>query len=223
MNPYLLFHEAHPTILEKVKAGATIIDCGCMVSPDLRQLAYEGARTDNMYAFDIIPGYFDIGYDFYNDRERFKGKFLTADGLKPLDETPLGNLKGSIDIIWSPKFLHIWDRETQIAVAAKLVALLKPQPGSMFVGSQNGLPVAEEIPISGDLPGLGKSFFTGNADSIKEMWTELAAQTGTKWNVEARLFDLRTIGLHEDDGSEYKRKTGYNLQWTATLLEPPSS
>ena len=39
------------------------------------------------------------------------------------------------------------------------------------------------------------------------------------WEVEAWLVDLRTLGLHRDDGSEYAKYTGYNLQWTATLLE----
>lgn len=56
-----------------------------------------------------------------------------------------------------------------------------------------------------------------NAEALKEMWNEVAELTGTRWAVDSRLFDLRTIGLHKDDGSEYKRRTGYNLQWTAAL------
>ena len=68
--------------------------------------------------------------------------------------------------------------------------------------------------------GQQKTFFIGNVETIKEIWTEVGKRSGTKWNVDARLLDLRSIGLHEDDGSMYKKKTGYNLQWTATLIEP---
>lgn len=101
-----------------------------------------------------------------------------------------------------------------------MVELLRPVPGSLFCGSQNGLPEPEEMPlVHGAFDGQQKTFFLGNADTLKEMWNEVAARTGTKWNVESRLLDLRTIGLHNDDGSPYKRKTGYNLQWTVTLLE----
>ena len=179
-----------------------------------------------MYGFDIEPRFFDIGFDFYNDRDRWKGSFFAANALQEFDSSSLGDLKGKIDIMWSPKFLHIWSRSRQVDVAARLVALLKPQPGSLFVGSQNGLPEPEELPMpmtNGSFEGQQDTIYMGNADSIKDMWDEVAERTSTKWNLESRLLDLRTIGMHRDDGSYYKKKTGYVLQWTATLLEPPTS
>ena len=195
-----------------------------MFAPDLRYLAHKGAPTESMYAFDIEPQFFDLGFQFYNDADRWKGEFFAANGLEELDASSLGQLKGKIDIIWSPKFLHLWDRPHQIEVAARMVSFLKPQPGSLFCGSQNGLPEAEEAPIAeGAFAGQQKSFFLGNADTIKEIWNEVAARTGTEWNVESRLLDMRTLGMHKDDGSPYKKRTGYNLQWTATLLGPPSN
>lgn len=126
-----------------------------MISPDLRQLAYEGAPTDKMYAFDIEPRFFDVGYDFYNDRDHFKATFMTVDGTKAIDETPLRDLKGKLDIIWCPKFLHLFNRAGQIETAARLIQLLKPQAGSMFVGSQNGFPEPNETPISNSADGSG--------------------------------------------------------------------
>lgn len=103
LNPYIILHEACDKILERVKNGATIIDCGCMFAPDLRYLAYKGAPTDKMYAFDIKPDFFHLGFDFYNDRDRWKGTFFAADGLQELDASPLGDLKGEVDIVWAPK------------------------------------------------------------------------------------------------------------------------
>lgn len=217
LNSYLLLHPAHTMILSRLKEGASILDCGCMISPDLRQLAYEGAPTENMYAFDIESGFFDVGYNFYRDRSTFKGTFFAADGYKDLDETELAKYKGFFDIIWAPKFLHLWDRATQITMAAKFVKLLKPQPGSMFVVSQNGYPDTLEIPIA-PRPGGNSTFWAGNAETTKEDWAKVAELTGMKWDLEVRLFDLRTNGMHKDDGSEYKKRTGYNLQWTAKMV-----
>lgn len=92
LNPYILLHEAHDIMIERIKDGASILDCGCMISPDLRQLAYEGAPTAKMHGFDIEPGFFDIGYDFYRDRDSFKATFFTADVQGDFDGNPLRQL-----------------------------------------------------------------------------------------------------------------------------------
>ena len=184
-----------------------------MFAPDLRQLTYEGAPTAKMCGFDIASGFFDISYKFYNDKDRFKGRLFAADIFDDSPESPLNQLDGTLDIVWAPKFIHLFDKATQVEVAARLVKLLKPQPGSLFGASQNGLPEAEEV----QLPG-GRTAFLGNANTAKELWSQVEERTGTRWHFESRLLDLRTIGMHKEDGSEYKRKTGYNLQWTATML-----
>lgn len=177
-----------------------------------------------MYGFDIEKRFFDIGFDFYQDRDRWQGEFFAADGTKHLDSSRLGKLKGQVDVVWCPKYLHLYDREHQVQVACNLVQLLRRQAGSMFVGSQNGLPEPEEVPLNGQgFEGQQETFFIGNSETLKEIWAEVARRTGTRWNVDARLLDLRTIGLHKDDGSLYKKKTGYNLQWTATLIEPSTT
>jgi hypothetical protein len=188
-----------------------------MISPDLRQLAFEGAPTGSMYGFDIEPGFFNIGHDFYKDRETFEATFVEADGFAELDTTALGQYKGKFDIIWCPKFIHLWDRPNQNKLAARLVQLLKPQPGSMFLGSQNGLPEPQDLIMTQRLNETPTKFF-GNADTVKEDWQEVAKLTGMSWDVKARLLDLRDLGLHKDDGSTYKRITGYNLQWTAAIV-----
>lgn len=174
-----------------------------------------------MYGFDIESRFFDLGFDFYHDRDRWEGEFFAADGTKTLDSSPLGKLKTNIDVVWCPKYLHLYDREHQVAVACNLVQLLRLQAGSMFVGSQNGLPESDETPLNGrGFEGQQDTSFIGNDKTIKEIWAEVARRTRTKWNIDALLLDLRTIGLHKDDGSMYKKKTGYNLQWTAMLIEP---
>ncbi|KAF7192322.1 Methyltransferase adrK [Pseudocercospora fuligena] len=195
LNSYLRLHISYDTVLDRVKAGASILDCGCMIAPDLRELAYAGTPSDKMYGFDIQSEFFDIGYDFYKDRNSFKAHFFPADVVKDFSESELASLAGQIDIICLGQ-------------------------ESMFLGSQNGYPGGHDILIrDGSQRILPQSdrIFLGDAEQIKEIWTEVGEKTNTKWKVESRLLDLRTIGLHDDDGSPYKKFTGYNLQWTATM------
>ncbi|KAF2231473.1 hypothetical protein EV356DRAFT_506853 [Viridothelium virens] len=218
LNPSILIHASHDRILSRLKAGASIVDCGCMIAPDLRQLAYEGAPSNKMYGFDVEPRFFDLSFDFYNDRSSFQGKLLEADIFK--SQSPLKDLEGQMDIIWCAKFMHLFNRDTQIAVAARLIKLLKPAPGTMFVGSQNGFPVDYEVPLStGGQYSRVKGFWLGSKEGMEKLWKEVSDETGTKWEVDVRLLDLRTLGMHQDDGSEDKRRTGYNLQWTCTRVD----
>lgn len=172
-----------------------------------------------MYGFEIEPRFFDVGFNFYQDKDVWKGHFFKGDVFGTGTDSDLGKLEGKLDIVWAAKIIHLFERDTQIKVAANLVRLLKPKPGSLFVGSQNGYPENFSVPIAKTMfPGQGRNFWMANKEGFEQMWKEVAEQTGTRWNVEANLLDLRTVGLHEDDGSEYKKWTGYNLQFTCTLI-----
>jgi hypothetical protein len=160
-----------------------------------------------MYGFDIESRFSNLSLDLYHDRDRWEGKIFPADGTKDLDSPPWGKFKGEVDVVWCPKHLHLYDREHQVPVACNLVQLLRSQAGNMFVGSQNGLQESEETPLCGrGFEGQQETFFIGNDKTIKEIWAEVARRTGTKWNIDARLVDLRTIGLHKDDGTLKRRR-----------------
>lgn len=217
LNPYILLlpQTQYERILEKAKSGASIVDCACMVAPDLRQMAWDGAPTENMYGFDLEEEFSDIGFDLFNDGQKWEGQFFQADAMKAFEETKLGTLVGKMDIVWCAKFVHLFDRAGQIDMMSRLVSLLKPQAGSMFVGSQNGFPGGKEVKIADGKRFANQTdrFLLADAPEVREMWREVAERTGTDWEIEARLLDMSTIGLHEDDGSPYKKLTGYNLQW----------
>ncbi|GAB7349505.1 hypothetical protein MBLNU459_g0213t1 [Dothideomycetes sp. NU459] len=245
LNRFIELHPSYQAMLSAVKRGAIIVDCGCFIGQDLRWLAYQGAPTDNMYGVDIEPAWFPIAYDFYRDRDSFKGHFLHADILAAAtvahDDagSPFAPLCGAVDILWAAKFLHLFSRTGQINAVERLMPLLK-RPGGIIVGSQNGLPEAADIPVvtelSAALPGAAiaaaaaaaaaakgdeqqqKTIWLADPAAFRAMWDEVAARTGTKWHVDVGLLDLRTIGLHKDDGSLYKKRTGYTLQFTCTLL-----
>ncbi|KXS99522.1 hypothetical protein AC578_4262 [Pseudocercospora eumusae] len=184
-------------VLDRVKSGASVLDCGCMIVPDLRELAYAGAPSDRICGFDIQSGFFDIGFDFCKNCNTFKAHFFPTDVVKDFSESELASLRGQIDIICQ-----------QPIMAAKSVSLLKPRPGAMFLGSQNGRPGVHDVLIkegSQRMLPQSDSIFLGDTDQIKEIWAEVGENTGTKWEVESTLLDLRIIGLHDDDGSLYKK------------------
>lgn len=83
-------------------------------------------------------------------------------------------------------------------MACKLVRLLKPQPGSIFVGSQNGFPGGKTIKLSGAgaIGSKSKSIFLCDVEHINEIWGEVGKRTGMDFDVEATLLDLRTIGRY---------------------------
>lgn len=219
LNPMLPLHFAYPTILSRVKNGESIVDCACMIAQDLRQLVYDGAPSPNMHGFDLSSAFFEIGYDFFLDRSQFQGTFFQADTTQDFSSTDLGKLEGKMDIIWCAKFIHIFDWEDQIAMSAKLVRLLKPQPGSVFVGSQNGFPGGKAMGVSGS--GVGgsesKRVFLCDVQHVRSIWEEVGKRTGMELEIEAKLVDLRTLGMHEEDGTGFKRVTGYNLQYLVTV------
>ncbi|QIW94566.1 hypothetical protein AMS68_000084 [Peltaster fructicola] len=221
LRPYLAHHPAHDEVLQRIKAGASILDCGCMFAPDLRYLAYSGAPTENMTGFDIEGRFLEMSYDYYCDRDRFHAKLIKADFFDKSPDAPLKSLEGSFDIVWTPKFVHLFDRPTQIDVCVELIKLLRPVPDSLFLISQNGYPEAKEMQVRGPAGNSvlkSNTFFLGNESTSREIWAEVERRTSTKWDFSCRLLDLRTIGFHKDDGSEYKRITGHNLQWIARRL-----
>lgn len=215
INPYILHHPSHEKILSRLKEGASILDCGCCFSTDLRQLAFEGAPTESMYGFDVETAFFDIGYDLFRDKEKFKAEFVHVDFVDGEDRS-LERFRGKMDIVWAAKFVHLFDAEHQIQAVVKLIQVLKPVAGSMFVGSQNGFPGCLDLKIQMVKPGFQDTIRLHDEESIRELWREAEVRTGTQWDVEAKLVDMRDLGLHEDDGTEYKRRTGYNITYTAT-------
>lgn len=215
LNPYLLVHPAYQRILGRLKDGASIIDCGCCFSTDLRQLALDGAPTDNMYGFDVHKGLIDVGYDLFQDRDTFKGDLFRHDFLDKEDHA-LDHCRQKMDIILAAKFVHIWDHEHQIDRTIDLIKLLKPEPGVMFMGTQNGFPGTLDVPLTKPPPGFQSTFRLQDEESMRGLWKVVEERTGTKWELEVKLIDLRGIGMHKDDGTEFNRQIGYNIVYLAT-------
>jgi SAM-dependent methyltransferase len=185
LEPSISRHPAYSTILSRLKSGGKLLDVGCYVGQDLRRLALDEAPSDGLFGNDIV-NHWDLGYEFFNDRDRFLASYVESDILFPNKE--LSKLHGKMDVIFIVHVLHQWDWATQILACKELVRLLKAAPGSLVVGYQGG---------TKDLAARTKwnkennqnKFTLHDADTFRRMWDVVGEETGTKWSTEAEMVD----------------------------------
>jgi SAM-dependent methyltransferase len=126
----------YPQILQRLREGEKFMDVGCGLGQQLRFLAYQGVSTENLFGVDISKPFVDLGYKLFKDSETFKATFILSDLLEPGPE--LDSVRGQISIMFAGFFFHLWDWDRQLKAAKHLVALLKPQKGSVIAGMQVG-------------------------------------------------------------------------------------
>lgn len=200
--------EVYSEVLERVKNGEHFLDLGCCFGQEIRQLIADGAPAENLHGSDLRQEFVDLGYDLFKDKggEGRKISWHVADVFD--DNAPeWSSIQGKISIVYTGSFFHLFDREQQIAVAKRIVSLLKNEPDVLVIGRQ----------VGNINPGLfSRSGYEGerhrfrhNEQSWTELWDEVGAATGTKWDVKAEL-DLLGIGLGEVEGklSELRLERG---------------
>lgn len=158
------------------------MDVGSFIGMDLRRLVFDGAPSGNMYGVDIVS-HWDVGFDFFNDKDHFKGKFIEADIMS--DGNPdLEELKGDIDVICISAVLHQWDWDPQVECCKKLVSYSKP--GTLIIGYQIGNPEGRQYMLNA--PGGAKiAQWRHDSATWKDMWKQVGEETGTKWEAEGRI------------------------------------
>lgn len=171
-----------------MESGSILLDIGTFLGTDLRRLVFDGAPSDKIYAVDIVS-HWDVGFDLFCDRDKFKAKFVEADLMTlPDGNEELKNLKGRVDVINISAVFHQWDWDTQIEAAKKVVAFSKPpgndlNSGTLVVGYQIGH-------LQGDAtvnPYTKVKQYRHDPTTFAKMWDLVGEQTGTKWETKAWL------------------------------------
>ena len=184
-------------IVDRLEAGASIIDVGCCFGQDLRHLAADGAPTDKMYASDIVPQLWDISYDLYRDVGFMKARFILADVLDSI--SPSNELRGKMDIILVNQVFHLFDWEGQVKAGKNLVALSRA--GTWLIGYQIGSSVGRAVPnrtnTGGKIPSKTKFYHT--PETWQEMWRQIERETETEWDVKSSIHALTEWGWNDED------------------------
>ncbi|KAJ5632388.1 hypothetical protein N7490_008727 [Penicillium lividum] len=191
----------YPEILERLKTGQKLLDVGCAVGQELRNLVYNGIPSENLYASDLHQSFFDIGYDLFQDRETLKSTFIASDIFDD-NSALVEDLRGKIDIVNAASLFHLFSWDQQVVLAKRIVSLVHAQPGSLIIGRQIGCydpisPLAKE-----NMPRP----YRHNVETWKMLWEQVQAETGTEWEVDAWLEEWGGAGswmkdYHGDKGT----------------------
>lgn len=148
----------------------------------------DGAPTEHMHASDLVADFWELGYELFHDRERFHASFYATDifdTAASLFEAP----SIPFDIVYVGSFMHLWDWAAQVEAGKAMVRLSRP--GTLVVGCQMGL-------VQGTLLRTGwkndtKTIYYHDAESIKNLWAEVAETTGTTWETTATLTSIEAL------------------------------
>ena len=187
-------------VVTRLKAGDSILDLGCCLGQDLRYMAADGAPTQNMYASDVVPEFWDIGFDLYRDLDSMKARFLEADILNPVSLH--AELNGKIDVVLVNSVFHLFDWDRQVEAGKNIVSLSRP--GTWVIGYQIGSSLGKASPSSATTGGAagatgGSSGFFHNPDTWQKLWQQIEKETKTVWEVESSIHDLKASGLEDED------------------------
>ncbi|KAJ5223943.1 hypothetical protein N7468_008485 [Penicillium chermesinum] len=122
----------YPEMLDRVKNGDKLLDLGCAFGQELRQLIYDGAPCSNLYGSDLRPEFLELGYDLFLDHDKMGDQMISSDILDR-NSNLMVQLSGQLNIVYVSLFLHVFDWETQVAVARNIFDLLAAKPGSLLV------------------------------------------------------------------------------------------
>ena len=193
MVPQLCKSSAYSEVLSRVKNGQILVDVGCFIGHDLRRLAYDGAPSENLYGVDIVS-HWDVGFNMFQDQDRFRARFIEADILSSTDFA-LTALKGKVDIISVTQVIHSWDWACQVKATKALTTFTKP--GSMIVGNQIGNPTAQEVKLND----LAVPMWRHNPDSWAKLWAQVGEETGTQWETQAWMRTFEDMWWEAKDGA----------------------
>ena len=175
--------DAYPEILERTKRGDKFLDLGCCFGQEIRQLVFDGAPSANTFGSDLWADFITVGYELFKDSSRLQTTFIAADVFD--DSSPLIELAGQMDIIFTGSLFHLFNLAEQETLASRIVQLLSARPGSLLVGRHSGSEEAGEFARSGDTS--DRKHFRHNPQSWGELWARVGRNTGSQWSVRAEL------------------------------------
>ncbi|KAJ5765047.1 porphobilinogen deaminase protein [Penicillium odoratum] len=167
------------------------LDVACCVGQVLRKLAFDGVDPARLYGTDISSEFLDLGFELFNDREKFRpDSFVAANILDPSDEGSK-KLDGKVTLINAGNFFHLFDWDQQLLAATRMIKFLKPG-------------VTDAVVLGGHIGSLkpgsftkvtGGTRFLHNPETFQELWDEAGRTTGTKWEVSSTWISKITIDI----------------------------
>ncbi|KAI0165843.1 hypothetical protein GGR57DRAFT_448977, partial [Xylariaceae sp. FL1272] len=211
LTPQLSRSPVYPEVLDRVKNGRTLMDIGPFLGHDLRRLVYDGAPSDNLYGVDIV-NFYDLGYEFFRDREHFKGKFIEANFLSTSSDELTALKERKVSVIVISQVLHQWGWDDQVKATEALVAFT--EPSSMIVGNMVGNEKAQEV----SLPSIPTPAWRHDKDSFARLFQAVGSATGTVWETEVWPKTLEDMGWKSAHDSEWLEEGLHMIDFMARRI-----
>lgn len=196
MTLYLPGFPEYQNILRRLKSGEKLLDAGCCFGHVLRQLALSGVPAENLAGTDIDKEFISLGYELFQDRDRFPAQFVVGDVLN--SSPSLDSLDGQFDIIHASSFLHLFGWDEQVRIGTRLVRFFKPETkeAAMIVGRQVGAYEAPSLePWREQLAKGTVKNYRHDLKSWQLLWDEIGEKSGTKWEATGEFFSRMHDGI----------------------------
>ncbi|THH31627.1 hypothetical protein EUX98_g2555 [Antrodiella citrinella] len=170
-------------VLEAGQSGDTIfLDLGCCMGTDVRKLVFDGYPASNVVGCDLRQEFIDLGYELYKDRSSCAIRFIVDDIFDadaPTDHaasdlaqvTRLCQLKDRVSHFYLGALFHLYDEQTQFAIALAVGKLLHKEKGGIAFGRHHGVTkegVADDH--------LGRNRYAHSPTSWTTMWRQVFTQ-----------------------------------------------
>lgn len=183
-------HPLYSTVVARLKdSSECLLDLGCCFGQDIRRLVADGVPGENLYGADLQPGFMELGYELFKDKDRLKSHFMVGDVFDDEGEggIELKKLDGKIDIVHAASFFHLFSWDQQVQVGTRVVRLLNPTTkNAVLLGRHVGSSEPGTY-IGCVIAGTKGRRYRHSPDSFQKMWDEIGERTGTKWKVYAEL------------------------------------
>lgn len=145
---------------------------------------------------DIDKDFISLGYELFQDRDRFQAQFVVGDALN--SSPSLEPLDGQFDIIHASSFLHLFGWDEQVRIGARLVRFFKPETkeAAMIVGRQVGAYEAPSLQVWREQLAEGTvKNYRHDLKSWQLLWDEIGEKSGTKWEATGEFFSRMNDGI----------------------------
>ncbi|KAJ7050168.1 hypothetical protein C8F01DRAFT_563389 [Mycena amicta] len=210
--------------VQRERPEAVLLDLGCAFGTEVRRLVVDGFPASSIVACDLHREFWDLGHELYKSTtatlpvsfiagdildERFFSISATEPELLPAlgSLTTLTPLKGKLSVIHASALLHLFDEQTQAAIARIFASLLSPLPGSMIfgahIGNKHGTGQYARMPY------FAGFMFCHSPETWQEMWVKIFGEGVVR--VEVVLNEYRTLEESTGQGDGW-------LNWCVTRV-----
>ncbi|KIP09368.1 hypothetical protein PHLGIDRAFT_126378 [Phlebiopsis gigantea 11061_1 CR5-6] len=197
VNLFMAVNPIYPEVLAAGKAGDTLfIDLGCCMGTDVRKLVADGYPAARVLGCDLRQSFLDFGYELFRDEDTCGIHFFPSDVFEvpyPGDSTPapsidvadvsdIVQLRGAVTHFYTGALFHLFDEQTQYALALRVAMLLKRAPGTVVFGRHQGLQEAGMIDDH-----MYRVRYGHSVASWPEMWKKVFAEVESPEFAETRI------------------------------------